>query len=157
GKEGGRDGNENGDAGKDEERRGDAGAAGEPDEPAEGDGREQQSSSRPPPTPPTVMPDLGALGNVLKWIVGGLIALIVIFFVARALLRWLANFTHWANKLLSAFQRFWDRLMRWWHGELPEAILDMPQAEPPKPFVTFRNPFSSGEADRMSPAEIVRY
>ena len=40
---------------------------------------------------------------------------------------------------------------------MPEAILDTPQAEPPKPFVTFRDPFASGEAERMSAAEVVRY
>ena len=41
---------------------------------------------------------------------------------------------------------------------LPEAVLDTPEsAEPPRPFVTFRDPFATGEADGMSPAELVRY
>jgi hypothetical protein len=99
------------------------------------------------------------LMTLLKWIVGGLMALVILFLLLRALLRFLANFTHWAKRLLDSWNAFWEGLRRWWQGRgLPEAVADEPElAKPPRPFAAFRNPFLSGEGERMTPGELVRY
>jgi hypothetical protein len=99
------------------------------------------------------------LMTLLKWIVGGLIALVILFLLLRALLRFLANFTHWAKGLLDGWQAFWEGLRRWWQGRgLPEAVVDAPEAaKPPRPFAAFRDPFLTGEAERLPPGELVRY
>jgi hypothetical protein len=128
----------------------------------EGDGGEQGDTppSSSPSTPPKLLPEVSeSLMTLLKWIVGGLVVLVIVFVLLRALLRFLANFTHWAKRLLASLQRFWDGLFGWWrHGRLPEAALDEPEsAAPPAPFASFRDPFLTGAAERMSPAELVRY
>ncbi len=101
------------------------------------------------------------LANLLKWVVGILLGLVVLFFVLRSGLRFLANFTHWVRGLLAALQSFWQGLLAWLRGtgragEEGEAAAKE-EAAPPRPFAAFADPFSSGAAERMSHEQLVRY
>ena len=88
------------------------------------------------------------------------LALAVAFFIFRHGLKYLANFTQWARRLLAALDAFWQRLFGWlgprtagtddW--QKPETI-PMPQL----PFTSFANPFRNGSAAQQSPEELVRY
>jgi hypothetical protein len=117
----------------------------------------EASSTAPPP--PVPLPEVASFFvNLLKWIVIGAIALAIAFMVGRAFLRFLANFTLWARGLLDGFQGLWNRLRAWWHKALPEAALDEPEpARAPRPFAAYPDPFLSGEAAQMTPAQLVRY
>ena len=50
------------------------------------------------------------LATFLKWVVFGVLALVVIFFVLRSGLKFLAHFTDWAKRLLAAIQAWWAGL-----------------------------------------------
>jgi hypothetical protein len=95
----------------------------------------------------------------LKWILFGILALITVFFILRGGLRYLSHFTEWARRLLEALRRFWEGLFgspRWSKTGGALAKEDLP--EPPRrPFSEFSNPFLSGRAARMTPAELARY
>ncbi len=115
------------------------------------------------PTPPPVSTPSGLselsfeLLKLLKWIVGIIVGLLIAILLLRALLRFLANFTHWASGLLKSMQSLWDQLFGWWRGRLPEASFAEPEkAAPPPPFSTMRDPFLTGDAQRMPPAELLR-
>jgi hypothetical protein len=123
--------------------------------------RSEKSKSQSPPersqsAPP---PDLRPLANVLKWIVGAIAAVVVLFILIRALLRFLANFTTWARKLLASFRAAWDKLLAWLRGGSSAAEPDSPESEEPapRPFADFVDPFLSGAADRMTNERLVRY
>jgi hypothetical protein len=152
GKKGGKD------SGKGGQKKGEGDGKGD-DKQGDGGQQEQDAAEEEPESPSNPLPEVGKfIVTLLKWIVIAAVVLVIAFFGGRALLRFLANFTHWARRMLDGFQAFWNRLLNWWQGELPEAILDTPEAaEPPRPFATFRDPFATGEADGMSPAELVRY
>jgi hypothetical protein len=98
------------------------------------------------------------LTSLLKWIVFGILIVVTIAFVLTGGLRYLANFCDWARRLLEALQRFWEGLFAWRVGGAARADSDV---EPPRatgvPFHAFANPFHSGRADKMSPADLVRY
>src|SRR5206468_12807234 len=55
------------------------------------------------------------LAKILKWIVIGILVLLGAFVVLRVLLKFLANFTQWADNLLKALSRWWENL--WRRGE----------------------------------------
>jgi hypothetical protein len=120
-----------------------------------GQGGSQESSAPLLPNAPAGF--LGGLFLALKWIVGGIVALVIAFFILRAAFRFLANFTHWASRLLQSCQSFWDSFMSWLQGKSQEATLVEAQLLPPPSFASFRNPFLNGDSDRMSPAALVRY
>jgi len=101
---------------------------------------------------------LSKTATVLKWIIFGLLALATVVFVLRGGLRYLANFTDWARRLLEALRGFWDRLFGGRQddpassrvpGEIPEAKR--------APFQDFANPFLDGRAEEMTSADVVRY
>jgi hypothetical protein len=160
-KGGGKDGGD--EAAKDgEAKKGDAKgeAKGNKEDRQDRQKEEQDGTASQPESRKEFLGDLGKkLMTLLKWLVGILIALIVLFLVLRALLRFLANFTDWAKRLLDGWQAFWVGLRRWWQRRgLPEAVMDEPElAQPPRPFAAFRDPFLTGQAGQMSPAEVVRY
>jgi hypothetical protein len=113
-------------------------------------GREQGGS----PPLPQVNEEVVTL---LKWIVGIVIALVVLFMVLRAALTWLANFTDWARRLLEGLRAFWARL---WGGSKKATGQAEAEARPPpqpQPFASFHDPFQSGEAAAMSVEALVRY
>jgi hypothetical protein len=155
GKKGDKQGSQQGD------KRGNGQGEGQGDDQQRGqeDGQQDDGGTPPPESPSNPLPEVGSfIVTLLKWIIIVAIVLIIVFLVGRATLRHLANFTDWARRLLDGFRGFWNRLLNWWRGPLPEALLDEPEAaEPPRPFATFLDPFATGEADRMSPAELVRY
>jgi hypothetical protein len=101
------------------------------------------------------------VANVLKWVVFTVLALVVIFFVLRGALGFLANFTGWARNLLAALQNFWASLF----GERrpkkkteeEEEAAEGPRGPPEKPFSSFSNPFENGSTRRMAAAELIRY
>lgn len=102
--------------------------------------------------------DFGPLPTVLKWLVGILVLLVAIFVLLRWGLGFLANFTHWARRLLEALQAMWQRLTQWWRSQSPaEEAEEETAARPVRPFALFRDPFLSGDAQRLSPNDLVRY
>ncbi|CAN5469394.1 DUF4129 domain-containing protein [soil metagenome] len=115
--------------------------------------------SEPPPSSFQFLEKLGWLGTLLKWVVFGIIAAVVIFFILRSGLRWLANFTLWARNLLNALSAWWNGLFGGGSGgggsgsdeEAEEAI------RPPRPFSSYSNPFRDGTANHSPPEEIARY
>src|SRR5262249_42296503 len=52
------------------------------------------------------------LAKVLKWVVIAILIAIAAFVLIRGLLRFLANFTAWADNLLKALRKWWDALWR---------------------------------------------
>jgi hypothetical protein len=103
-------------------------------------------------------PFLGKIATVLKWVVFAVIVVVVIVFLLRGGLRYLANFFDWARRLLEALRAFWEGLFG---RRAAVAAGEFGEAEerraPPRPFRHYQNPFHSGRADEMSPAELVRY
>ncbi len=99
------------------------------------------------------------LGQLLKWIIFALAALVVAFIVLRALLQFLANFTGWARGLLNALQGLWQTLFGWLGpAAAPSEPEESDQPERRRvPFAAFRDPFLDGSGGRQSPEELVRY
>ncbi|TMQ31827.1 MAG: DUF4129 domain-containing protein [Planctomycetota bacterium] len=101
---------------------------------------------------------LGWLGTVLKWIVFTVVAVIVLFFVLRSGLRFLANFTDWARRLLAMLSAWWAGLFGGKGGaEMESAAATAERKARPRPFASFHNPFLDGSAQQQSPEEVVRY
>jgi hypothetical protein len=99
------------------------------------------------------------LGNVLKWVVGILIALVVLFLLLRSGLKFLANFTNWARRLLNALQALWRDLLSLFRGRAKTGAEQAAaaKAKKPRPFASFQDPFAWGTAEEMPLAELVRY
>jgi hypothetical protein len=126
--------------------------------------KESAPPNEPPSSPSSSssewLSDLGKrLATLLKWIVAILVGLIVAFYLLRTGLKFLANFTDWARRLLEGLRSFWNDLWSWWpsrdHADASPQEVSAPA--PPRPFASFRDPFLSGKAPRMSPDELVRY
>ncbi len=101
---------------------------------------------------------LGSVAPILKWIVFAVLAVIVIVFLLRGGLCYLANFFEWARRLLEALRAFWEGLFgRRAVGSAAEGGEVEERRAPLRPFRFYRNPFQNGRADEMSPAELVRY
>jgi energy-coupling factor transporter transmembrane protein EcfT len=116
-------------------------------------------SSAPKFSPPSFLSLFSGLGEVLKWSVFAVVALVVGFVVLRAVLKFLANFTGWAKRWLAALQGLWQALFAWW---LPSAGPKKSGAEPERelvirPFSSYRNPFWDGAGNQGSPEELVQY
>jgi hypothetical protein len=99
---------------------------------------------------------LGPVAQVLKWIVFGILALAVVFFLLRSGLGFLANFTNWAKSLLAWWQGLFGR------GKRPHEADAESEEEPgrraqPRPFRYYTNPFLDGRAEQMSPTEVACY
>jgi hypothetical protein len=127
------------------------------------DNRRDGSRSRDPDSrhdaPSRVLPGLSQqLANILKWVVGIIAGVVVLFILLRAGLKFLANFTHWARGLLAALQAFWHGLWGWGsRGQGGHGEEHPDEAAPPAPFASFRDPFVYGQADRMTHFQLVRY
>jgi hypothetical protein len=120
-------------------------------------GRKQ--SSRPSNRSGLKMPEwVNRTGSILKWIVFAVLAVVVVVFLLRQGLGFLANFTDWARNLLNALKAFWARLFGGGKKQLQEEqiIVEEPGVRP-RPFSAFRNPFHDGRAEQMSPQNLVRY
>jgi hypothetical protein len=101
---------------------------------------------------------VGRVSPVLKWIVFGVLGLAVLFFVLRSGLRFLANFSDWARRLLDALRNFWANLFGGWNRtkEKREQDEETERTIPERPFASFHNPFEGGRAGMAVP-ELVRY
>jgi len=101
---------------------------------------------------------LSSVTPILKWIVFAILAVLVVVFLLRGGLRYLANFFDWARRLLEALRAFWEGLFG---RRATEAAGEGGEVEerraPPRPFRFYPNPFHNARADEMSPAELVRY
>jgi hypothetical protein len=133
---------------KDEQAKEDAKAASD----------QQGQTERPPPrTGSPALPEwIAKLAAILKWIVLAAFVLVTGFFLLRALLLFLANFTGWARSLLEFFRHWWQRLAGS-RGAPASGLEPVAAPTPPPPFRTFGDPFLTGQAGRMSAAELVRY
>jgi hypothetical protein len=102
---------------------------------------------------------LGKVGTILKWVVFALLALAAGYFVFRHGLKFLANFSSLARQLLDFLNNFWARLFGGTIAERESEVVEEfdDVVRSPQPFSSFQNPFDSGEAQRRSPAELVKY
>lgn len=99
----------------------------------------------------------GKLAEILKWIVLGLVLLLIAFLLLRSALRFLANFTQWARNLLAALQAWWLGLASLFTRTPNSEAEAAPAAPPPREWSSFRDPFLTGEADEMSAPRLLRY
>jgi hypothetical protein len=120
--------------------------------------RRNQSRSGSSKSPPSIS-QLGVVGKIIKWIVFGVLALVIGYFLFRHGLKFLANFTTWAKQLLEFLNNFWARLFGWTIPVKEESVVEdfANVQKPARPFAEFENPFESGEARRLSPDELVKY
>jgi hypothetical protein len=101
------------------------------------------------------------VAGVLKWVVFAVLAVLVLFFVLRGFLQFMANFTGWARGLLDALNNFWASLFAGRAKEkgrkAGEGSAEAPAGRPEPPFSSFSNPFADGSARVLSPEQLVRY
>jgi hypothetical protein len=103
-------------------------------------------------------PWLQKIATALKWIVFVVVAVVAIAFVLGGGLRYLANFSEWAQRLLAAWRRFWAALFGGLPGKVPVHDADAHTGQAPRrPFQAFSNPFLDGRADALPPADLVRH
>jgi hypothetical protein len=97
---------------------------------------------------------LKSASDWLKWIVFGLIALVVVFLLLRSGLKWLAQFFDWARNLLDALRNFWASLFGGGAGQETTTDESSVEKAPPRPFAEYRNPFPG---TNLPLRELVRY
>jgi hypothetical protein len=97
------------------------------------------------------------LSKVLKWVVFAVLAVVVVVFLMRSGLSYLANFTDWARRLLAALDAWWRRLFGRRERAAAAAEAAVARTRELPHFAAYTNPFSSGRAERLSPEELVRY
>jgi hypothetical protein len=122
--------------------------------------QQQQQTEKSPQSAPWKLEVPPWLTTLLKWIIGIVLGLVVLFVLLRGLLKFLANFTNWARSLLAGLRSFWDGLWGLLPGGRKRREGDGGEevgAEHALPFSFFRDPFQSGEAAGQSPEELVRY
>ena len=104
---------------------------------------------------------MAGLAKFLKWVVFGVLGLLVLFFLFRSGLQFLANFTEWARNLLEWLNNFWANLFggrgAGGEGDGKEEAGSGVRAAPPKPFSVFANPFVTGNAERWTVKALLRY
>jgi hypothetical protein len=177
---GGKDGKSRETKGKGGEGRGDSGGHGRvpeendpPDDEDEGQrpergdasetGSNEESQAPANPVAHTATSLIEHVSPVVKWIlyiVLGLAAAYVLFRVGWTWLKFLANFTYWAQKLLAALRSMWQELLGWLYGRPEAASAGSNGSVPPvvrRPFAAFRDPFLDGSAEHRSRAELIRY
>jgi hypothetical protein len=107
----------------------------------------------PPPTPSAsgLTSFLAQLAPLFKWLVYGALALVGLYLLIR----------HW-SRLMEILGQLWAELLSLF-GRKPETSVgaaggaEEQQKAPPRPFASFEDPFFSGAARRMPPAQLVRY
>ncbi|MCI0456057.1 MAG: DUF4129 domain-containing protein [Gemmataceae bacterium] len=153
------EGGEGSDKGKSDDKKGGGEKSGR-DKGEKGDGEGEGGQDGEQRADDSSFPDLrlsDEAANVLKWIVIILAVLVVLYFLFRSGLRWLANFTDWARRLLEALRAFWEGLWGGGKSAGQTGAAETVKARPPKPFAAYRDPFGRGAADDMTPAELVQY
>jgi hypothetical protein len=158
------------DGGKKDERNDDRTAKGGDDKDKDGGGqRDKQkggqkdsrsrSSSRSSNPSRGLTSMLGSLGPILKWIVFGIVALVVLVVLLRNGLKFLANIFDWARRLLDSLRNLFAGLFGGGGSgeQAPGAEVETEHTVPEKPFASFHNPFHDGRASRMSVRELLCY
>lgn len=105
----------------------------------------------------------GALAKIaegLKWLVFGVVALVVVFGLFYAVLKYLAPFTDWARRWLEGLRAWWASLFGKANRDR-KGVGDAP-ARPqgpvrPPPFTDYSNPFADGTAEGRDPVELIAY
>ncbi|HEV3386899.1 MAG TPA: DUF4129 domain-containing protein [Gemmata sp.] len=102
---------------------------------------------------------LDKVSGFLKWIVFAVVAVLVVIAVGLAILRYLAPFTAWAQRLLEALRNWWAGLFGGGATSEKKEVASTAPVGPvrPPPFREFPNPFADGSAERREPAELVDY
>lgn len=100
---------------------------------------------------------LRPFANILKWIILGVVVLVIVFLLLRALLSFLANFTNWAKGLLNWFGTWWQGLWARPAGGDAVMVAETAAVVTQRPFGWFRDPFVAGTAGQMSDMELIRY
>jgi Domain of unknown function (DUF4129) len=139
--------------GEDKDKKGPAGNNKEKGDQQGGGKGDQESDSANPLTG-----FMESLAPILKWIALAVFIVLIAFFLLRAGLQFLANFTDWARNLLAAWRSWWQGFLGWFKRSKSEAgaVAAAPPA-PPRPYASFRDPFLTGAAAGRSPAELVHY
>jgi hypothetical protein len=102
---------------------------------------------------------MAVAATILKWVVFGLLIMVVVLFLLREGLKFLANFTDWAKNLLNFLRNFWANLFRGRANRDLEGAEEVaaPSRSRLAPFSAFVNPFLDGRAERRPIKELVRY
>ena len=99
--------------------------------------------------------------KLLKWLVFIALALLVLAFLFRNGLQYLANFMPGARKWLNALNDWWERLWdRLWRKRLAKERQPAPvvEAKPARrPFTSFVNPFADGTAETRPLEKLIAY
>lgn len=155
-------GRESNEKGSDE--KGDDGKSGDDSETdresddARGDKSGDRSAGRRSP-PTQVGGALEKVAGVVKWIVIAIVVVLVVIGIALAVLKYLAPFTGWAQRLLDAIRNWWANLFggrKRSTGGPAEAEAPAGPLRPP-PFTAFSDPFADGTASGRDPADLVAY
>ena len=112
-------------------------------------GSEADTSNAETPQTPDMSSALSKIGDLFKWIVYGIAALVIAFLVFK-------NWQAVSNFLLRLWAEFLSLFGRR-QGEDEEHVEEAEPEAPVRPFAEFSNPFQSGAARRKSPSELVRY
>ena len=93
---------------------------------------------------------ISGLGGILRAILYLTIAIVAVFLAWR-----------YRAQLWAAWKKLLEELAALWPGLFPkrrtDEATDIAPPAPPRPFSQFADPFASGAAAQMSPAEVVRY
>lgn len=97
------------------------------------------------------------VGEVVKWIVWIVLALVVLIGGGYFLLKYLGNFTGWAKGLLDWFRGLFGKKPAKTKAEVEEEAAAEEELERPPPFSAFDNPFADGTAKSRSARELAEY
>jgi hypothetical protein len=101
---------------------------------------------------------LEKVAGALKWLVFAVVALLVIFGLFFAMLKYLAPFTDWAKRWLEGLRAWWASLFGKRAAPVKEEeSVAKPQAAVVQPFSAFSNPFSDGSAEGRDVGELIAY
>ncbi|MGF1581294.1 MAG: DUF4129 domain-containing protein [Gemmataceae bacterium] len=123
----------------------------------EKDGKASGKQQLPKPSSQPWASWIGPYAKIFKYIVLGILGIIVLLVVLRNLLSFLANFTLWARDLLGWFRSLWTMFggkeseVEGAEEEEEESVVHH------RPLGSFSDPFLTGQAEVMSPLELVKY
>ena len=154
---GGQKGKSDGQQSKDEQKEG--GRGGDTDRGAkEARNKDSQGKSGRPRSQPAAGGALEKVAGIVKWVVVAIVVVLVVVGIALAVLKYLAPFTDWAQRLLDAIRNWWANLFgrkARTGGQAAEAAEAGPVRPPP--FSAFSDPFADGTAGGREVAELVAY
>jgi hypothetical protein len=120
---------------------------------SDGDGSDGEKGSNPLEK---LSEGFGVVGEVVKWIVWVVLALVILIGGGYFLLKYFANFTGWAKGLLDWFRGLFGKKPAKAKAEEEEAEEEEELLRPP-PFSAFENPFTDGTAKKRTARELAEY